>query len=625
MIVRADTSLPAGEGWAARLAARRIGEWLTEAGIPYAAIDESEAGRIDAGHPSVLIFPYNPQLSPELLRATRAHVKRGGSCIVFFSSSEALADLMGIRIRPYIETKDIARWRSIRFADPESLQVPRDVYQQAWNQIPVKPKGHGAATVGTWADAFGRDSGENAVVRTPAGYWFTTLLRDDDARGKSRMLRGLIGSLDLSIWRDAARRSYEQVQRIDGYTSFPSIVASIRQSGQRHPNRETLDAFAARADAMYRHMQEQMKAGVFRGATLTGDRLRELLVMAYSMAQAPRPGEIRGIWDHDAVGWYPGDWDRTCRILAESGINTIFINALWGGLAHYESRTVPSSHTYRIHGDQLAQCIRAARKYGLKVHLWKICWNLENAPADFRGPMKKQGRLQEKADGTSMWWMNPAHPDNRRQELTAIREALERYDIDGFHLDYIRYPSGEADYSAYSRRAFEAATGRKVSEWPRDVLSGGRHADAYRRWRADIITSFVRDVRSVVDTTKPGTELTAAVWGAYPVIVQSIGQDWGRWLKEGLIDYAIPMNYAEELHGFTSLIDRQIDLTGKPRNLLPGIGVTAAESQLDPDQVIEQILAVRKRNLPGFVLFDLSKTVETETLPALERGLLRGD
>ena len=37
------------------------------------------------------------------------------------------------------------------------------------------------------------------------------------------------------------------------------------------------------------------------------------------MAQTGRPGELRGVWDHHGTGWFIGDWDRTCRLLAELG------------------------------------------------------------------------------------------------------------------------------------------------------------------------------------------------------------------------------------------------------------------------------------------------------------------
>ena len=42
----------------------------------------------------------------------------------------------------------------------------------------------------------------------------------------------------------------------------------------------------------------------------------------------------------------------------------------------------------------LEQCVAAARKHDLEVHVWKITWNLEGAPKVFIGKMREAGRTQ---------------------------------------------------------------------------------------------------------------------------------------------------------------------------------------------------------------------------------------
>ncbi len=123
------------------------------------------------------------------------------------------------------------------------------------------------------------------------------------------------------------------------------------------------------------------------------------------------------------MGWYPGDWDRTCRELKASGINTLFVNVLWAGLAHYPSKVVPSSDTNRRLGDQTKACLAAARKYGLKVHAWKVCWQLENAPPEWKETLKKEGRLQQNIDGsTGATGSTPPLAANRQLEIAALEE-----------------------------------------------------------------------------------------------------------------------------------------------------------------------------------------------------------
>src|SRR5208283_87321 len=93
--------------------------------------------------------------------------------------------------------------------------------------------------------------------------------------------------------------------------------------------------------------------------------------------------EGRAVWNHSGTGAYPGDWERSAAELQAAGFNMVLPNMLWGGLAHYASDLLPRSSTYQQYGDQIAQCLAAARRHGLEVHVWKVNWNLSTAPKEF--------------------------------------------------------------------------------------------------------------------------------------------------------------------------------------------------------------------------------------------------
>ena len=134
------------------------------------------------------------------------------------------------------------------------------------------------------------------------------------------------------------------------------------------------------------------------------------------------------------------------------------------------------------------------------------------------------------------------------------------------------------------------------------------------------ITALVRDISALARAARPGIQVSAAVYGRYPLCVASVGQDWGQWLEEGLIDYACPMNYTTNLAAFTSWTHGQLALPGGRRGVLPGIGATATESRLDAVMVLEQIAAARAEGAAGFAIFDLNGVLESEILPALQKG-----
>ena len=162
-----------------------------------------------------------------------------------------------------------------------------------------------------------------------------------------------------------------------------------------------------------------------------------------------------------------------------------------------------------------------------------------------------------------------------------------------------------------------------MKDWPAAVRPGGRLQSEFQRWRAEQITSFVRLAHDEIKAINPKIKLSAAVYSSYPDVIKSIGQNWGLWLKEGYVDFVCPMNYTTDPSTFAQMCRRQLALPGARGRVYPGLGVTAAESQLTPDQVIEQIDTLRELDAPGFMLFDLSRTVRDETLPMLHLGLTR--
>jgi uncharacterized lipoprotein YddW (UPF0748 family) len=149
----------------------------------------------------------------------------------------------------------------------------------------------------------------------------------------------------------------------------------------------------------------------------------------------------------------------------------------------------------------------------------------------------------------------------------------------------------------------------------------GDGAREYRRWRCAQISRLVRDTAAIVRRARPGARVSAAVYGKYPSCVDSVGQDWALWLREGWVDFVCPMNYTSDLALFRGYLVSQLALPGARHKILPGIGVTADESRLDAAQVIDQIRVLREAGAPGFVLFDLNRTLERETLPVLRLGV----
>lgn len=315
-------------------------------------------------------------------------------------------------------------------------------------------------------------------------------------------------------------------------------------------------------------------------AAATDAALRKL-----ATAQSPRKGEIHAVWDHTGCGLYPGDWPRTMKLLRASHVTDLFVNVAGAGFAHYPSSVLPHSRIYAEEGDQLKACIAAARDAGIRVHAWILCFTATRAGGAERvEALRRKGWLLTARDGAKTEYLNPANPQVCDYIISAIDELVSKYQVSGIHLDFVRW---------YER-----------ANKPQDA--------------AETITRFVARARAHV---KRPMWLTAAVLGKFPACVASVGQNWEAWLDSGLIDYAVPMDYTEDMSKYETFILQHASSKARARRTIAGIGVTANESRLDASKVIAQLRLARRYGLAGAALFDLDTTLEKNILPYLRLGI----
>lgn len=621
-VVRGTVSAPnQAERNAANSAARRIGRWLTSLSLSHVLLDDQDLNSAKLAGTRLIILPYNPEPSREQLQVLNSFLKRGGKLIVFYSAEPRLASLMGVRLGEYQRAPYPGRWSSMQFNADAPPYVPPCVYQESSNIRPVYPARAKSKVIAWWRNAEGMVADDPAWVQTETGFWMSHVLLDGDDENKKLMLLALIGQCAPTIWRDAALAALPQIGHVGPYHNLDRLIADVtKQADKRGRKVSSTKAHLRKAQEHYNAVHRSMLRQDYPQAFAQSRKTKQLLTQAYASVQPVRRGEFRGVWNHSGLGLYPGDWQRTCRFLKQHGFNAVFPNFLWAGTAFYPSRILPQASISLPFGNQLAQAAAAAGSADLELHLWKVCWNLGPVPAELMEQYKRDGRLQRTSDGTTLPWLCPSQRKNVEQELGAIREAASTGLLAGIHLDYLRYPGRHACFCPACKKRFEAFLGRSVKGWPAAAISG-KESQEYQNWRCAHMTEFVRQVRKTLRAIDPKLKLSAAVYQNYPDSRASVGQDWGLWLKTDLVDFVVPMNYTESSVEFSSVVQNQIKLPGAKRRVIPGIGVTASESRLSPDQVIEQILSLRSLNCKGFVLFDLNAALAEETLPLLKQGV----
>lgn len=221
--------------------------------------------------------------------------------------------------------------------------------------------------------------------------------------------------------------------------------------------------------------------------------------------------------------------------------------------------------------DPLQMLIEKAHAAGLEVHAWlntSIMWAGDVPPRDpshvfhMHGPAARgyDNWVNRRHDGTnrggSIYYFDLGHPDAADYIVSMFLSIVGSYDVDGINFDYVRYPDYNPGvnipawgYNPVAVGRFGAATGRTDMPAPTD--------QAWMQWRREQVTSIVRRVYVETYAIKPHVRVSAdtITYGPAPESAggwtqtrtyQEVLQDWPGWMREGILDFNIPMNYRRE-------------------------------------------------------------------------------
>lgn len=315
-----------------------------------------------------------------------------------------------------------------------------------------------------------------------------------------------------------------------------------------------------------------------------------------STAPAPPMGEMRAMW---VTRWYANTEQEVrdaVTLLKTHGMNTLVIQAYGNGMALYPSQVAPRSTLVVSGFDQLEIAIRLAHAEGIEVHAWlnviKV-WSGSSLPSDPNHVINQHpewamvdgsGRssLDNIAPGGGTAFFCPERAGFVAYLRDLCRELAVRYpDLDGVHLDYIRYPGVDTCYCDAHKAAFRAAHGRDPT----------RGDPEFVRWKEDDITDLVSSIHDDLAGIQPDMLLTAAVFRRGG----QVSQDTYEWLRRGKLDAVFPMIYTSSNSSFDDL-SRDFREHSGGRLVVPGINAGSG-------QVGEQIRIARANGCQGWCIF----------------------
>lgn len=293
--------------------------------------------------------------------------------------------------------------------------------------------------------------------------------------------------------------------------------------------------------------------------------------------EAPKH-EVRAMWVTTIGGL---DWPRTYAQNTEasinrqkkelsnlldklraSGINTVLLQTRVRATTIYPSSYEPwdgclSGKPGVSPGyDALQYAIDECHKRGMELHAWVVTipvgrWNGKGCLS----LRKKYPKLIRKIGEEG--YMNPEDAQTGTYIAQICEEITRNYDIDGIHLDYIRYPE----------------------DWKIKVSK-----DKGRKY----ITDIVKKINIKVKSLKPWVKMSCSPigkaddlprnwsrgWNAY----SRVCQDAQGWLRDGVMDQLYPMMYFRDENFYPFALDwkeRSYD-----RMVVPGLGIYFLDPKL---------------------------------------------
>ena len=201
------------------------------------------------------------------------------------------------------------------------------------------------------------------------------------------------------------------------------------------------------------------------------------------------PAEVRALWVLRPSLASPEAIESVVRTAGEAGFNTLLVQVRARGDAMFAGGVEPmvAGLPGQVTGfDPLAEVLRQAEVAGLQVHAW-VSVNLVSSAAQLPGAsdhivyrhpewlMVPRDLARELTDVDSRspayvgklarWarahsrdveglYVSPLHPEAVEHTVEVVRDLVSRYDVDGVHFDYMRYPSDDFDYSRAALAAF---------------------------------------------------------------------------------------------------------------------------------------------------------------------------
>lgn len=257
--------------------------------------------------------------------------------------------------------------------------------------------------------------------------------------------------------------------------------------------------------------------------------------------------------------------------------------------------------------DPLEFAINECHKRGMQLHAWIVTIPIGNIKQiktlGRNSVVYKKKKLCKFYNGS--WYLDPGNPETKNYLSAITNEIVKNYDVDGIHLDYIRYPDNPIkfnDKDTYKKYG----KGKSLSQWRRENITSivKKIYDETKKLKPWVIVSS-----SPIGKYNNTTRYSSNGWNAYSVVYQ----DAQKWLKDGIHDAIFPMMYFRDNNFYPFALDWIENCNN--RWVIPGLGIyflSPRSKDWPLSEISRQIYFIRKYKLNGQAYFRTQFILENQ-------------
>lgn len=300
--------------------------------------------------------------------------------------------------------------------------------------------------------------------------------------------------------------------------------------------------------------------------------------------------------------------DDVIKFATQNRYSNLLVQVRSRDNAAYNSTIVSKLNSINKNFDPLKYILKKGHINNLKIHAWLnmyVSWSGKNSPKNKKHLININNKWRDYSFNKTNniftnHYISPIHPEVNNYLLNIIKEVCNNYNIDGIHLDYIRFKdlnfgnnniglkefSDKMNYTDFSLLD-ENITQSQIEEW--------------NKFKLNKVTELVNRTHYLLKSKFNKIKLSVAVKPNLLEAKNRFSQNWVEWLKSGIVDYVLPMNYYSDMYYFNRDLKLMINRIPQPLHFKIIMGIGCYNQSVD--NVIDKISLVKMHGFGGISLF----------------------